>query len=818
MLRSYFAIAFRNLFRNKVNTVINVTGLAASIACCLFIYVLVHHENSFDSFHSKAHRIYRVVTDNKGTKGDWHAGYVTFALAKALRNDFPQLETVTQVYTNNSAVVQIPTPGKGRKLFEENEMTYADAGFLKTFDYELLAGSPTGLLTHPDEVVLTRQLSIRYFGKEYASRYNELIGKTILVNGATYRVSGILNDVPRNTNVAFRMLLPFQVFEKQNQNVMDSWENTYSESYVFVTLPENVSAQGIDKALIPFKHKYLKSETASRQTFRLQPLTQVHTDETYGGTFYATPRILIIAFLTMGIIVLLTACINFINLATAQSVKRAKEIGIRKTLGGRQWQLVLQFMSETFLLILLASGVAILLARQFIDVFNQYLYAAIGLDLGLHLDNTVIYFMVGLGLLITLFAGYYPAKVMAGFAPIQALKQTITSRNTGFAGGFSLRKILVVTQFTVSQMLIIGTIVVATQMRLFRTQDLGYTKEGILTIPVPENDAQKLAVFRNQVIGLAGVENVSFSSGPPTSASNSFGAFRPLASPESDNLDIERKFADPHYLPTYNIPLLAGRNLRDDDRIQLKDSANRYNILLNQKAVRALGYQEPAQALGQTILVNNQDQATIVGVVDDFFNVTLQREIQPCLLFYGTNWVAMASVRLKTNTNASTLLAIQKSWESRFPDQIYKAMGLEDYFRSRAFYVMEDIMYQAFKIFAGLSILIGCLGLYGLVSFLALQRQKEIGIRKVLGASVSGIVYLFSKEFVWLVLLAFLLAAPLGFIAMKSWLETFAHRIDLHAGYFALAFVLSMLIAGITVSFQAIKAAMANPVKSLRTE
>jgi putative ABC transport system permease protein len=274
---------------------------------------------------------------------------------------------------------------------------------------------------------------------------------------------------------------------------------------------------------------------------------------------------------------------------------------------------------------------------------------------------------------------------------------------------------------------------------------------------------------------------------------------------------------DPQYLPTYKINLLAGRNLRETDKIQLKDSANHYHVLLNQKAIRALGYKNPAEALGQSIAVH-QDEATIVGVVDDFFNVPLQREIEPCLLFYSTNWVAIASIKMNTEQANTTLAFIQKSWESLYPDQIYKAMGLDEYFKKRAFYIMEDIMYQAFKIFAILSIFIGCLGLYGLVSFMTLQRQKEIGIRKVLGASVSGIVFLFSKEFVWLVLMAFALAAPLGFMAMKSWLETFAHRIDLHAGYFAIALLLSLVIASVTVGYQAIKAAVVNPVKSLKTE
>ncbi len=388
-----------------------------------------------------------------------HAGYVNFALAKALRNDFPNLETVTQVYINNQAIINISEHAGSRKIFEEKEMTYADEFFLKTFDYKVLAAQRDNLLSMPDEVVLTRQLAEKFYGKEYGTKYDQLIGKTITINRNSYRISAILQDVPRNSNITFKMLLPFKDFAKNNPNLVDNWKNTYSESYAFVTLSKDYSAQQFDAALISFKDKYLDKETAKRQTYHPQALTEVHSDELYGGTNYATPSILIIAFVCMGIIVLLTACINFINLATAQSLKRAKEVGIRKTLGGRKWQLMLQFMGETFLLVVISSVMAVFLAQCFLEMFNNYLSFIV--DLGLHIDNTIVYFLSGLILLISFLAGYYPARVLAGYHPIQALKYSITAKNVGFGNTFSLRKVLVVTQFAVSQLLIIGTIVVA---------------------------------------------------------------------------------------------------------------------------------------------------------------------------------------------------------------------------------------------------------------------------------------------------------------------------------------------------------------------
>lgn len=816
MIKNYLITTYRNLVRNKVNTVINITGLAISIACCIFVYVFIQHEKTFDKFHSKADRIYRIVFDDKDNGNTSYNGVVPFPTATALRNDFPQLETVTQLYTNHTAIVSITGENGQQKVFEDNELTYADAGFFKTFDFTILAGNKTNLLTEPNEVILSKKLADNYFGKIYAADYAEIVGRMITVNKKVYRISAVMADMPRNSNVACHMLLPFSVFEKDNQELVKSWKDLFSQSYTFVTLPKNHSAAQFDAALVSFKNKYLDKIPASRHMYHPQPLAEVHTDNKYGGTQYSTPSVLILAFLIMGVIVLLTSCINFINLATAQSFKRAKEIGIRKTLGSRSYELILRFMSETFILILIATGIGIFIANYFLNAFNNYLSFIVELDL--HIDLTVIYFLLALSLFITLLAGYYPAKIMAGFQPIEALKQSVKAKHTGFSNRFSMRKALVVTQFMVSQLLIIGTIVVASQMKYFYSRDVGYQKDNILTVELPENDAAKRNVFRNALMNQSGIKNVSFSSGPPTSAANGFSGMRKTTMTEKDNVSTERKFIDPNYLTTYKIKLLAGRDLKESDLVTLTDSVKNYNVLLNKKATEAIGFATPEAALNQQVLINDHDYATVVGVTDDFFNVSLQNTVSPCLLFYGSNWVGMANIQLSGTNNASTFALVEKNWKALYPDHMYKQMTLTEYMTHKAFYVLEDIMYQGFKIFVVLSILIGCLGLYGLVAFLSAQRQKEIGIRKVLGASVQRIVYMFSKEFMWLVIIAFVIAAPLAYLAMNAWLQGFANRIDLHPVYFAIALFASVLIASVTISFQAIKSALANPVKSLRSE
>ncbi len=816
MFKNYFLTTLRNLLRHKVNSIINVIGLSVSIACCISIYVFIKHEETFDAFHAKANRIYRVVHDTKTSQGIDYGGSAAFPLATALRADFPLLETVTQLYAGNHVVVQIADTAGASKKFEDKQMTYADGDFFKTFDFPLLAGSRDKLLSSPDEVVLSKTVADNFFGKAYSNHYDRLIGKIITVNKSPYRIAAVMQDMPRNSNIACHLLVSYANFAKGNAKVMQDWKNLWSESYTFVTLPENYSRAQFEKALATFKNKYLDKEDAKANTFHAQPLLQVHTDELYGGTYYVMPSVLLIAFITMGIVVLLTACINFINLATAQSLERAKEVGIRKTLGSRNWQLMLRFITETFVLILIASGIGVLLANWFIIQFNNYLLFIAELDL--HIDASVIIFLLLLAVVVTFFAGFYPAKIMAAFRPIQALKGSAGASHAGFANRFSFRKVLMITQFMVTQLLIIGTIIVATQIKYFYSQKPGYEKEGIVTVEIPDGDEHKLAIFRNELMSHPEVSNVTFSSGPPMAASNGFSNVRLPQWPSSGNINTERKWVDEHYLSTFSISLVAGRDLRASDRVFVTGSMNHYNALLNKKAVASLGFKTPAAALGQTIMVDDEELATVVGVTDDFHNESLQKEITPCLLFNSSNWIGMASIRINTTRAGQSLGFIRDTWEKLYPDDIYKFMTLDDYIQNNSFYLMEDIMYQGFKIFVALSIIIGCMGLYGLVSFLAVQRQKEIGIRKVLGASVKGIVYLFCREFTALIIIAFIIAAPLAYWAMSSWLETFVNRIGLSPVYFIAGFVISLLIAAFTISFQSVKAAVANPVKSLKSE
>ncbi|WKN41007.1 ABC transporter permease [Tunicatimonas pelagia] len=813
MLRNYLTIALRTLTRNRVTTVINLVGLSVGMACCVVVYVMVKHEYTYDNFHTNADRIYRVVTQTQEPSGIDYDGSVCFPMAEALRENFPTVENATQVYARSTGVIKRWNDEGEENRHQAYHLAYADAHFLETFSYPLLAGHRPSLLKTPDEVVLTRVLADRVFGNEYQDRYDELIGQTLEINQRSYRVSGILEDVPDNTNVYFHLLLPMEVFMAENPGWTSNWKSVPYASNAFLTLPEGYNSKQLETALNQIKHNYLDEDLAERRTYYLQALSDIHTEAQYNGTFFATPKPLLLALISMGLIVLVAGGINFINLSTAQAIRRAKEIGIRKTLGSRKRQLVFQFLGETALLCTFAALLAVGLADWFLVAANQYMAPLSRyVPMTFELDTTIVYFLIALGTIITVVAGYYPSRVLASYQPVQALKQSVRAVNVGFKSKFSLRKALVVVQFTIAQFLLLGTIVVATQMDFFREQDMGFAQEGIMVVNLPNRDRTPREQFRQELQNIASVEQVAFCSSTPTSRNKNFNEVYATAFGSAEKYQMEQKIIDPNYVSLFELSVVTGRNLQENDYVP--DSVTHQKVLLNETAVKTLGFTNPEEAIGQLIKYNNK-QATVVGVLRDFVNNTLKEEIHPTYFYYGDG-LREATVKIAGTSVAPTLQTIQKMWESLYTEAFFHYEFMDDYLA--ILYTLEDTLYRFFRIMAGLALIIGCLGLYGLVSFLALHRQKEISIRKTLGATVQQILYRFVREFTTLVLLAFGVAAPLGYLAMRAWLNTFAYRIDLHLGYFMVTFLAAIAIAWLTVGFRSIRAAVANPVDSLRNE
>jgi len=786
MLKNYLKIAWRSISRYKAYSLLNISGLALGIASCLVIFLVVRYELSYDQFHRKADRTYRVTLHAL----DYNPS-VSMAVAPALRNDFPELEQVSQVWYQSEGLVKV-----GQNAYNEKGCAYADEYFTHIFDYQWQAGNPGTALSNPNAVVLTETAAKKYFGDKDAM--GQLIN---LDNQYDLKVTGVIKDPPGNSHLHFLFLVSFETVKKDIQGLFKNFYAIAGGTTYFV-LPEKTSIQQIHRRIPAFIEKNWGGKIAKEADLVLQPLTDIHFDKRYidnsSGT--TTSRENYWALSAVALLILLIACINFINLATAQAMHRAKEVGVRKVLGSGRAQLIWQFLGETSLMVALALVLGLIVASLSLPKISKWMDIRIGSYLS---DPSILLLVLGLLVALILLAGLYPAFVQSSFRPLNAMKG-----NAGIAfRGLPLRKALVVVQFAISQILIIGTLVVAYQMDFFRNQDLGFNKEAVVVFGVP--DRAKLDVLKQTLSTDPGVKDLSFSSAAP--AYNS--GFAPLICPElgyTKDQVTEMKSIDEHFLDFFSIKTLAGTRISKKNE---NDTPRR--VIVNETLIRQLGMNDPQQAIGKRIVAGGQE-AVIDGVVEDFQSESKHKKRRPCVLYYRERNFFMASVRLEPRGAHQSLARIEKLWTGLFPKDLFEIEFLDEHIA--AMYSQEEKEYTAFKLFSFIAILIGCLGLYGLVAFAAAQRTKEVGIRKVLGASLPNIIFLFTREFIVLILVAFLVAAPVAYLAMHSWLEGFAYQIHIGGGIFLLAIGVSFLIAGGTIAYQAVRAGLANPVMALRNE
>jgi putative ABC transport system permease protein len=821
MFRSYFTIALRTLSRHRSYTLINVLGLALGITGSLVIYAAIRYETGFDAFHTQSARTYRVVQHNRTADGTQYWNTTAYPLAEALRHDFPEVR-VTQTAGPVSRIISSEDEAGNINRFEEDKVLFADPEYLRIFNFKgvypggqrdlWLQGSPETAFQHPHSVVLTQRLAERYFRDAHV-RNESLLGKTLMLNNKdVLTVTGVIRNPPANTSLLFEMLIPYAFFQQNNPYFAANWSGNY-QGTTYVMLPDAYPAKELEKKIAAFQKKYLKPEDNRRIRYFLQPLREIHTETRYGSSpgSYVVSQTTLGALAGMAVFLVVIACVNFVNLSTAQAVKRSREVGVRKVLGGTREQLFRQFMGETLVITSLALLLSLLLTDLALRQLNQWLTL---IHLQLSLDLRVVLFALALTLLVALLAGAYPSLVLSGYPPLLAIQRKMIRNGRS---GLSLRRALIVLQFGIAQVLIVGTLVMASQMEYFRKKDLGFRKEAIVNINVPNPQPDKLELLRQRLLQHPQIENVSFASGAPTTTNRSYGTgFRLHHEPEAMMREAEMKVVDLNYLPLYQLQLLAGTWLTEANR--KGDAFN--GFVVNETLVRMLGL-TPESAIGKTVIIN-EGEAPVIGVVRDFHNKSLQDKITPCLLFYwNSDFLDEAGIRLRANGERAlnvheTLAYTEKTWKEIFPDGVYQYSFLDDYLARN--YLVESLSFGAFQVFAAIAIFIGCLGLYGLVSFMAETRTREIGIRKVLGASVSSLVMLFSKEFAQLIILAFLLAAPLSWYLMNQWLQDFTYRIDIGADTFVLALALTLAVAALSVGYRAIKAALANPVKSLRVE
>ncbi|HEX2627951.1 MAG TPA: ABC transporter permease [Chitinophagaceae bacterium] len=803
MFRNYFKTALRNLRRNKVYAGINVAGLAVGIAACLLIFLVVRFETSYDTYHKNEKNIYRVVSAFASEDGFEHSPGVAFPAGPALKTDFPQLKHVARIIQSQEEQVTI-TNGNGQPAKKFTDRLYfTEPEFFSMFDFEWLAGDPQSTLTQPRSAVLSEAAAEKYFGN-----WKNAIGKTFVhENKYTYQVNGIIKNPPVNSDFPFQILVSYKSLEGTHLgNNLEDWVSTYSQHYTFVQLPAGYSPDKFNTELVAFVKKHKPAEYA-KDKYMLQPLSEIHYDEEFGNYNARTfSHSLVTSLMLIAIFLVIIACVNFINLATAQAVNRAREVGVRKVMGSNRRQLAVQFLCETGIITFSALLLAVGITALVLPLLNQFLDVKITFNI--IKEPLLILFILGVGLAVTFLSGIYPALILSGFNPITALKSKITTKMTG---GISLRRALVVLQFAIAHILIIGTLVVMSQMNFFKKATLGFDKQAVVNVPIPRDSAgrSKIDVLRQELLQGPGIAQVSFSLATPAEDGGWQSDFKFDQSLKSTNWSANLKWADAEYFDVYKLQFAAGRPYANADTVR--------EFVVNETLARKLGYTDFSQIIGKQIdFWDGRIVAPIVGVVRDFNSFSLREPMAPVVLGSKKNNYYMINARIKSGETDAALGFIERTWNKTYPDNVYEYSFMDK--TVDEFYKQEAQLSTLYKIFAGIAIFISCLGLYGLVSFMAAQRTREVGIRKVLGASSRTIVYLLSKEFTVLIFVAFVIAGPIAWFIMKNWLQNYSYRVPMGISIFVAAIIGSILIAWMTVGYRAIKSALANPVKSLRTE
>ncbi len=669
------------------------------------------------------------------------------------------------------------------------------------FNYTWLAGN-ANVLNEPNTVVLSKKIAEKYF-----ANWQNAINKTItLDNNISLKVAGILKDVPLNSDFPLGVLISYPTLKKNADayNYNNDWNTLSSNFQVYALLPFNVGAASLNNRLTSFNKEHYTIRNASLRTNVAQPLSDLHFNnhyEIFGDHITSASTLFTLSLI--GIFIIIMACINFINLATAQAVGRSKEVGIRKVLGSNRLQLFLQVMNETALIVLVSVVLAFIIAALCLPYIKNI--ASIQENLSLISVRTIL-FIAGLIILVTLLSGLYPSLVLSGYNPSLALKNKITSANIG---GISLRRALVVMQFAISQVLIIATIIAISQMNFVNHADLGFNREAVFLISANTDSTivSRMPAFKQQLLQTQGVQSVSFTTDAPSSDNNWSTNFA-FNHKEDENFAVSIKFGDEDYLKTFGLQLAAGRFYNKSDTLN--------EVVINETLLHKLGLHNPEDAVNKDIRLGGGDWKKIVGVVKDFKTHSLKQDIKPILMAENHKFYQLTAVKLRSLDMVQTQKNIQTIWNEFFPEYAYTSSFMDE--NIAKFYQQETQLELLYKIFAGLAIFISCLGLYGLVSFMAAQRTKEVGVRKVLGASIAHIVYLFSKEFIVLIIIAFVIAAPLAYFIMHDWLNNFAYRVNITVWVFVLAIIGSVVIALITVGYKSVRAAMVNPVRSLRSE
>jgi predicted permease len=798
MYKSYFKIGWRNLLANKSYTLINMAGLALSVLCAIFIFSFARQHLNVDDFHPYPDRTYRVVTEQHRDVVGYQSS-VPSPLGEHFRNDYTYAEKIARVYTETNALIILRKDNETVKFKEVEGVAVAEASFFEIFNFPLLKGKQATVLAEPNTAILTERMARKYFGD------HDPIGEVFWYdNRIPFTITGVLQDLPVNTDIRSEIFVSYASLKAADPWLADDikgWGGIRDGMKCYVVLKPGVSTTQVEEVMSAYVKKFRPTSKNVHQ-YKLQPLRNIHFNAQYGGPVAKSK---LWTLLIIGAFLIVTACVNFINLATAQVLRRSKDVGVRKTLGSSKSQLFGQFIIETALITFAAIAFAAMLAYTLFPYINALFQTQI--QINLFSDPTLLLFMLGVGLTITLFAGYYPAVVLAGFQPVAALKGKLLRQHRG---GFNTRRTLIVAQFVIAHVLIIGMLVIMSQMRFARQSYLGFDKDAIVMVTVGKDSTHTLATtLKNELARIPGVEKISLCFTAPSSTLDWGNSIRFDDSSEEVNFRTSIKSADADYVSTFGLDFVAGRNLEPSDSVK--------EMLINEAMVQKLGLASAEDALGRHIAANGgQMKGAIVGVLKDFHDKSFHEDISAVLITTYTEDYIQYAIKIDLANAHTTLAAIEEKWLMLHPDQLFEYEFLDD--SIARFYQAEETSLKLVQIFSFIAIFIGCLGLYGLVSFMIAQKTKEIGIRKVLGGTMSHIAWLFGREFIQLILIAFFIAAPIGWWGMRQWLQEYKFQVPLGAATFLWAFGGSCFVAACTIGYQVIRTASTNPVKSLRTE
>lgn len=799
MFRNYFITALRNLRRNKLYTAINIFGLSIGLAACLLIGVYITHEVSYDKFNVNANRIVRATMEYE-TAGTINTVATTGTkVGPQFKRIFPVIEEYTRTFITHNVMKN------GDKIFDEQHILYADPSFFKIFSFHIVEGEASTALDAPDKIVITRSMAKKYFGNEDA------LNKTLTSGGKDFRVSAICEDVPQNSQIKFDFVTQFLNLGNNVKN--ETWWTANWITYFLLHNEKDIPR--LQQQITGYMKTPEVRTDAGLQgkdylTYHLEPLTRIHLYSSLAGFEPNGSITYIYMFAVIALLILIIACANYTNLATAQSSGRSGEIGMRKVMGASKSQIFLQFMSESSLVAFIAAALALLLSILLIPYFNSVTGKQFTTEALLQPLPMVSLFIFTL--IVSFFAGLYPALILSGTQIMNVLK-----KGFNFTGGNNmLRKTLIVAQFGISVFLIIYTIIILQQMHYMQTKDLGYDKEHIVVLPIGGNMLQNFQSLKDAFAQVRGVESITASYETPEYVEWGDG-ITAIDEKGKHDISLNAMPVDLDFIKTMKMQLVAGRDFEQSD-FGMMDTSNNYTnyhlpYIINETLAKKIGW-TPQQAVGKTI--ENRATGPVVGVVKDFNFSSLHDPIGPLVIFLGRDFSRDFMLRINGNDMQSTLNRLQTVWQQRIPDRPFNYHFLDDDYNK--LYLAEQRTSKLFGVAAALAILLACLGLFGLAAFTTVQRTKEIGIRRVLGANVGSITLLVSKNFLQLVSIAIIIAVPLAWLAGNKWLQGFAFRISVQAYIFIATAIITVLIALGTVGYHSIKAALSNPAKSLRTE